>query len=226
MNLQLLYLFLFLGLLILLIGITELLHRYFKFKPETSRKFLHVSGGLMCLPAPHFFKSHWWILVLASLSFILLLVTFLMNKLQSVHKTERKSIGSIIFPIPVYFCFLTAELLHNNLYFYLPISLLTISDTTAEIAGNRWGPATRQFFSGQKTLAGTIGFFVTAMFVCFGWLYYYDIRGTTIILLTVILSVATSLTELVTLKGWDNLTVPIVANVILWIFFTITTSAW
>jgi phytol kinase len=218
MNPQLLYLFMFLGLLILLIGITELLHRFFKLKAETSRKFLHVSGGLLCLPAPRFFDSHWWVLILASLSFILLLVTFLKNMLQSVHKTERKSIGSIIFPIPVYFCFLAAELLQNNLYYYLPISLLTISDTTAEIAGNRWGHLTKRFFKEQKTLAGTIGFFVTALAVCYGWLYCYNFPVMNIVLLTILISIVTSVTELVTLKGWDNLTVPLVANVILWAF--------
>jgi phosphatidate cytidylyltransferase/phytol kinase len=126
MDSQLLALFIFLGILLLLIGITELLYRRFKIPAEASRKFLHVSGGLLCLFLPVFFSSHWWVLTLALLSFLLLLITYLNNMLHSVHKTKRYSIGSIIFPISAYFCFLTADMIDNNLFFFLPVSLLTI----------------------------------------------------------------------------------------------------
>src|SRR5688572_23930019 len=98
MNPQLLALFIFLGILLLLIGITEFLYRRFKIPAEVSRKFLHVSGGLICLLLPVFFSSHWWVLMLALLSFLLLLVTYLKDMLHSIHKTKRYSIGSIIFP--------------------------------------------------------------------------------------------------------------------------------
>ncbi len=214
MNPQLLALLIFLGILLLLIGISELIYRVFKLPAETSRKFLHVSGGLTCLLLPRFFTSHWWILALTSSAFLLLFSTYLMNRLHSVHKTRRNSIGSIIFPIPVYFCFLAAETLHNNLFFYLPVSLLAISDTSAEIAGTRWGHLTRQFFNGQKTLAGTLAFFGSALVICFGWLSYYDLPVQKIIMGTLFISIVASLAELVTLKGWDNLTIPVIAGII------------
>lgn len=219
MNSQLLALFVFLGVLLLLIGITELLYRRFKIPAEGSRKFLHVSGGLLCLLLPLFFASHWWVLVLASLSFLLLLITYLTNMLQSVHKTKRYSIGSVIFPIPVYFCFLFADRIDNNLFFLLPISLLTISDTAAEIAGKRWGHLGKQFFNGQKTLAGTIAFLITAIFICIGWLCYFDFAVHQIVIMTLILSVSASVMELLTLRGWDNLTMPVITVFLLWILY-------
>jgi phytol kinase len=217
-NSQLLALFIFLGILLLLIGISELLYRFFRLPAETSRKFLHVSGGLTCLLLPRFFTSHWWILALTSSAFLLLFITYIMNMLQSVHKTKRNSIGSIIFPIPVYFCFLAADTFHNNLFFYLPVSLLAISDTSAEIAGTRWGHLTKQFFDGQKTLAGTLAFFGTALIICFGWLSYYHLPARSLIVSGLVISITTSLAELVTLKGWDNLTIPVIAGIILWFF--------
>jgi phytol kinase len=215
---QLLVFFIFLGILLILIGISELLYRVFRLPAETSRKFLHVSGGLTCLLLPRFFTSHWWILALTASAFLLLFSTYLMNRLQSVHKTKRNSIGSIIFPIPVYFCFLVAETSNNSLFFYLPVSLLAISDTSAEIAGTRWGNLTKQFFNGQKTLAGTLAFFGTALLICFGWLSYYNLPVQNIIVGTLFISIAASLTELITLKGWDNMTVPVIAGIIIWFF--------
>lgn len=218
MNPQLLALLIFLGILLVLIGISELIYRFFRLPAETSRKFLHVSGGLTCLLLPGFFSSPWWILALTSSAFLLLFATFLMKMLNSVHKTKRNSIGSVIFPIPVYFCFLAADILHNNLLFYLPVSLLAISDTSAEIAGTRWGHLTKQFFNGQKTLAGTMAFFVTALIICISWLSYFHLPIQSIIIGTLVISIGAALAELVTLKGWDNLTIPVIAGTFIWFF--------
>lgn len=211
MNLQLLYLLVFLMLLLLLIGITELLHRVAKLPAEQSRKFLHVSGGIMCLLLPHFFNSHWWVLGLAFPSFCLLFFTYRKKLLASIHQTKRYSVGSIIFPIPVYLCFLSAELMHNDLFYFIPVSLLTISDTSAEMAGIKWGLLGKQFFDGQKTIIGSLAFALSSLIICFSWLYLYaDCGFLHALALSVILSIVTSITELVTLRGWDNLSVPIV----------------
>src|SRR5690349_14235552 len=102
MNSQVLSLLVFLGLLSALTLITELLHRVFRLPVEQSRKFLHVSGGLMCLLFPRFFTSHWWLLPLAVISFLLLFITRQRKMLNSIHKTRRRTVGSILFPIPVY----------------------------------------------------------------------------------------------------------------------------
>ncbi|HTD94072.1 MAG TPA: hypothetical protein VK644_09680 [Chitinophagaceae bacterium] len=214
---QLLSLLLFLGLLGFLIVVAELLHRRWRLPAEQSRKFLHVSGGLICLLFPVFFHSHWWLLPLAVISFLVLLISYRKSWLGSIHQTKRRSIGSVIFPIPVYGCFLLAELMHDDLFFYLPISLLTVSDTAAEIAGHRWGHAGRSFFNGQKTLVGALAFFITAIPVSFCWLHCnnrFDIPHA--LLYAVFIAGVAALTELVTLNGWDNLSVPAAVCVIYW----------
>src|SRR4051812_14419108 len=136
---QLLWIVIFLGILTGLIAITEMLHRYFKWPVEQSRKFIHVAGGLLSLLLPRFFTSHWPVLILASIAFVLLFVTYRKKLLPSVHQVKRQTVGSVLFPLPVYGCFLIASLKENYLLFYLPISLLAIADTAAEIGGNKWG---------------------------------------------------------------------------------------
>ena len=221
MNSQLLWLLVFLLLLVVLIGISELLHRKLKVKPEHSRKFLHVSGGLMCLLFPSIFNSHWWLLVLAVIAFSILLITYRKKLLPSVHQTKRYSLGSVLFPIPVYLCFLFAELQQNFLFFYIPVSLLAISDTATETGGNEWGHKTKQFFAGQKTLAGSISFFITAFLVCFIWLNFVTLfPAAEAIKISLIISISTAITETVTLHGWDNLSVPAVATVVLYCFLS------
>lgn len=222
MNLQVLWLLVFLLLLVVLIAIAELLHRKFHVKPEHSRKFLHVSGGLMCLGFPSIFDSHWWVLGLVVVAFILLLITYRKKLLPSVHQTKRFSLGSVLFPIPVYFCFLFAQLQQNSLFFYVPVSLLVFSDTAAEIGGNIWGHKTKQFFGGQKTLAGSITFFITAFLVCFLWLNPVSLfPASEAIKVSLFISLCTAIAETVTLHGWDNLSIPAVATAVLYSFLYI-----
>ena len=175
----------------------------------------------MCLLFPSIFSTHWWLLILAVIAFTILFVTYKTKQLASIHQTKRYSVGSILFPVPIYLCFLIAEKSGNNLYFYLPVSLLAISDTAAEIGGNLWGQHTRGFFKGQKTLAGSLCFLITAIIVCLGWLY----AGTTLSLSTVLLfsfviSLFAAITETITLHGWDNLSVPAITILLVSLLLT------
>lgn len=220
MNSQLLWLMIFLLMLVVLISISELLHRKFKVRSEQSRKFLHVSGGLMCLLFPSMFTSHWWLLALATIAFVILLITYKRKLLPSVHQTKRYSLGSVLFPIPVYLCFVFAEIQGDVLFYYIPVSLLAIADTSAEIGGNFWGHKTRNFFDGQKTFAGTLSFLFTSFIVCFVWLNVISLfPATEAIKISLFVAVITAITETITLHGWDNLSVPAVAIAVLWIFF-------
>lgn len=216
MNKQLLWLLVFLGLLLLLIIISELLHRRLNWKPEQSRKFLHVSGGMMCLFFPSLFSSNWWVLSLATVAFVILLITYKRKMLPSVHLTKRYSVGSVLFPVPVYLCFLCAQLKGNDLFFYLPVSLLAIADTVAEAGGNKWGHLTKSFFNGQKTLAGSFSFLVSAIIICailLGPVYHLPLQDALFIGSLIILF--STIAELVTLHGWDNLSMPAVTLAIL-----------
>jgi phytol kinase len=219
MNQQLLWLLFFLGLLLILIIVSEVLHKYLKWTTEQSRKFLHFSGGIMCLLFPRIFVSHWWVLALAIVAFALLFVTYKRKMLPSVHKTQRYTLGSVLFPIPVYACFLLAKIKNNDLFFYLPVSLLAISDTAAEIGGNRWGHLTKQFFGGQKTLAGSVCFFITALMVNAGWLYFgFHLPVSEVIKTGLLITVFATVAELVILHGWDNISVPAVTACVLCFF--------
>lgn len=170
----------------------------------------------MCLLIPSAFTSHWYVLGLSVSAFTLLLFTYRKKMLAAIHKVKRNSVGSVLFPVPVYACFLLATLEHNMALYYIPISLLAISDTAAELGGQQWGYRTRKFFNGQKSLAGALSFFLTALPVSAGWLYFgYDLSSANVLLVALVLSMFTCIAELVTLHGWDNLSVPAIALVIL-----------
>jgi len=213
MGQQTIYAIIFLSLFLLLVAIAHLLYRIFRVSPEVSRKFLHVTGGILALCSPLFFRSHWWILLLCSLAFLLLLFTYIKRLLPSIHQTKRKSIGSVVYPIPIYFCFLVASDKSNDLLFYLPVSLLTISDTMAELGGKTWGMRSRKLMYSQKSIVGSISFAISALLMCVVWGVVFNLPLQEMIVLSIATTLMATITEVISTRGLDNITVPLVALV-------------
>ena len=209
MRQQTIYAMIFLGIFLLLVLVAHVLYKIFGVSTETSRKFLHVSGGFLALSSPLFFTSHWWVLMLCSLAFLLLLFTYIRHWLPSIHQTRRKSIGSVIYPIPIYLCFLIASQKNNTLLFYLPISLLTISDTIAELGGRRWGKASGNLMNSQKTVAGSISFAISALVISIAWQMKSNDSLMQITIISLTITVIATVTEMVSTRGLDNITVPL-----------------
>lgn len=208
MGRQYLYALIFLLIFSMLIFFTHVLHNTFKVRSEVSRKFIHVSGGILTLFFFHYFTSHWLVLMLCCVALILLIFTFLKDQLPGIHKTKRISYGSLFFPIPVYICFFAALQFNNALLFYLPISVLTFSDTAAEWGGRKWGNNSISFFNKQKTLAGSACFAVSAFIVSIVWLFIFKDHFSKSLLISVAIAVIVSAIELISLNGFDNITVP------------------
>lgn len=204
---------------LLLVVTAHLLHTKLQIPVDSSRKFLHISGGMLALCMPLILPTHWWVLALCLLAFFLLLFTYLLNYLQGIHGTKRKSIGSIIFPIPVYVCFLCSEIWNSNLLFYLPICLLTLADPIAEWGGKKWGHLTISFFNHQKTLAGTICFAIAAFVLSLFISIAYTRLPIEILMTSIAVPVVSGLSELISLRGWDNITVPLSSLLILLLMF-------
>ena len=211
MDQQIVYAVIFLCIFLLLVGISHLLHSWFNVSSENSRKFLHVSGGFLALCSPLFFTSHWWVLVLCSLALLLLFTTYVMHWLPAVHQTRRKSIGSVVYPIPVYICFFVAMYKSNHLLFYLPVSLLTVSDTMAELGGKKWGARSKQLMKKQKTMAGSISFAVSALIISLVWSGAVNLPLRQIALISITITLIATTAEMISTKGWDNITVPLSA---------------
>jgi len=219
MSLEILATIILLSLFLVLIITTNYLYKHRGWSSETSRKFIHVSGGVLCLAGFRFIHSHWYVLVLCSIAIAILLVTFIKKSLPSIHKTRRISFGSILFPIPVYFCFLASKYWNNEVFFYLPVFLLTISDTLAEWGGNKWGHRTTSFFDNQKTLAGSLCFAVSSFIICIFAIFYFITPSPGLLIgYSFVLMLTTTVAELITLRGFDNITVPAASLILLHLF--------
>lgn len=210
------------GIAILLI-FNELAYRRLDAKGEVTRKFAHFSSILATMPFPYIFPSHWYVLVLALIFTAVLYLTKNGKQLQSIHDIERKSVGSYMMPISIYFTFLISTLLDNKFVYILPMLILAISDPMAAILGmniKKYNGRIKLFgYKLNKTWIGSGAFLVSSFVISvIAYYFHFGVFDLNAFWLSLAVCVTTTLIELTSWRGLDNLGIPISGVVILVLF--------
>jgi dolichol kinase len=207
----------------LLLVFNELNYRRLNVKGEITRKFAHFSSALATVPFPYIFPSHWYVLVLALLFAAVLFFTQNGKLLKSIHDITRKSIGSYLIPLSIYITFLISNLLENKFIYILPMLILAVCDPMAAILGinikNYNGRIKILGKKLNKTWLGSGGFLVTSFVISIIALYFnrgvFDLKT---FWLALAIAVVTTLAELFSWRGSDNLSIPLSAVLVLVLF--------
>ncbi|SUJ15048.1 Cytidylyltransferase family [Sphingobacterium spiritivorum] len=211
------------GLFLSLFAVAELLYHCCKVRAEFTRKIVHAGTGLLALLFPLMLDNHWWVLVLCTSFTILLICSVHFRLLRSIHAIDRRSVGSLAYPVAVYGCYLSYTFLNNQLiYYYLPILILAISDPLAALSGKRWPLGAYQIRGAHKTMLGSLFFFISAYLImlvsCL--IFRYPLQGQELLVLA-LLSIITALTEALSRDGYDNVTIPFAVSAGFYIFDTL-----
>jgi len=199
--------------IILLLAFNELNYRMFKMKGEVTRKFAHFAATLAVVPFPYIFDNHWYILVLALIFFAALFVTQRIKQLNSIHDIQRKSMGSYLLPLAIYSTFLLSNKLDNKFIYILPMLILAISDPMAAIVGMSLTKNNHKIvifgIRTKKSLFGSGAFLISSFIISILALYFnrgiFDLKTFWLALLIAFVS---TLSELISWRGSDNLTIP------------------
>ena len=219
---QLIIVFLFMTGFGMIILISEFAHKRWSINPEYTRKFAHMLSCLSSLILIFTITSHWYILFLGSIFFLILFIGRRQGYFNSIDSVSRKTMGSYILPVAIYCVFYLASTSNSLLIFVLPVLILGISDPLAGLFGVYYKAETRnvvfQGYDFEKTFLGSFVFFSSAFLVSGVTLYFFDFELPKILFLSIVLAGLTTLIELVTPYGLDNLSVPVFAAILLlWI---------
>jgi phytol kinase len=210
--------------IVLLAG--EAIYRIFKRGPQVSRNFSHLAAGLITLPYPWLFTSHWWVLLLAIQSSLVLYTTRALKILPSHHRIAGNSLGSYLFFASVYFCFIVSFHTKREELFVLPLLVLSFSDVAAALAGRNLGKRTirrsKSANGEHKTYAGSVAFFVTALVMIFLSLnYLMTWSPATLFSVSFLLASLSTATEAISPLGTDNFFVPLIILITMQIIYII-----
>lgn len=200
---------------LLLFASSELMYHKFKVKPEITRKYVHFLTGFITLLFPFMLNNHWFVLLLCSLFAGLLVLSKVFRFLPSINKISRESVGSFLYPALVYFCYFISDLFGSKIYFYIPILILAVADPFAAFFGKKWPLGQYTVFGHSKTLVGSTAFFLCSLATVIITFWFNEFIVFKKIPIAFVLALSTTLIEAVSHKGYDNLTIPGTALLIL-----------
>jgi phytol kinase len=177
---------------------------------EVQRKLVHISTGLFALTLPWLFPDRWPVYVLIALTLgVMLVLRMPSSRLGStLHGVKRQSYGDLLLAISVGLCLFLVE---DQLFLYvLPIAVLTLADAAAALAGSTYG---RRFFTvedGQKSIEGSVVFFVVTLLIAVVCLLLMtSFPPLNIIVVAVMVAAFGTLVEAASWRGFDNFFLPL-----------------
>ncbi len=201
----------------MLIFIAELWRKLGSPSAEATRKVVHIGSGFGCGMMPFVLNSAWSVFFLALVFVSVFAITRQMGLLPSLHGVQRKTQGSLYYPIAVLIVFILSS--HTPAIYLASILVLALADGAAAMIGTHYGVHRYRCGPGVRSVEGSVAFCVVS----------YLAISTTLLLLTEIapshvcavsLGVALVLTmvESMSFYGTDNLSVPVGASLLLGYF--------
>ncbi|HEX9670435.1 MAG TPA: hypothetical protein VGC93_13260 [Thermoanaerobaculia bacterium] len=202
------------GVFLALLGGAELWRRCGRPNPEWTRKLVHVGGGLTCLLFPFMVERLWIILALALAMTGIFTAAARLGLLASLHGVERPSRGAEYYPLAIFLVLLLAG---ERTWLYLAaILVLAVADAFAALVGSRYGVVRYQVQDESKTLEGSLVFLLIAFLaIHLPTLLMTDLARPVCVLAAVLVAVLVTGFEAISLRGADNLFVPMAVVVVL-----------
>jgi len=210
---------------LLLFTAAELLYHIAGMKAEHTRRLVHVGTGLLTLLFPVCFIHLWQAIIICGTFLLLLLLSSRLKLLPSINAVARKSWGSVLYPVAVagvfaFYLYMQRLPVHFHAYvfFFLPVLIMAVCDPIAAVAGQRFRP--KQAKAGSKTIAGMLAFFVTAFLLSLLLLATMQVRPVpwfSVAVFSLVMAMLTATTEFRSRRGTDNLTVPAMAALVLFL---------
>ncbi|MHA1195182.1 MAG: diacylglycerol/polyprenol kinase family protein [Promethearchaeota archaeon] len=205
-----------------------------------ARKAVHLFAGLSVLSTPYY-SWPWWAVFIASSLTILTLLSSKKSKVKqlkdlyySIGEEEEEQVGYL--QGPFHYCLSITLLITFFVIFapdqmYFPISgilLMIISDTLASIIGKKYGRIKIKvpWVHSIRTLEGSAAFFISGFLLC---LFAFTVLGVSnpltqahisielALLYSLITSAFATLVEIISPSTWDDLTVPIITTLVIFL---------
>lgn len=203
------------GLIFATIFVTaEVWRRRWQANPELTRKTVHLLGGVACILFPFLIHSTWILFALALLLTAILAWGARTSQIKSLMDVNRASRGSECYPAAIFLVYLIAR---DRLWLYTSsLLVLAVADAFAALIGTRYGVLLYDIEDSKKSLEGSLAFLILAFLsIHLPLLLLADFPRSTTVLAALLVALLVTGFEAVSLRGWDNLFVPVGVAMIL-----------
>lgn len=195
-------------------------------RKDTCRKFVHAAMGLVVLFIQFF--DHTWIALIPPLIFTVVnLADLYFGIFSQIQGEEKGNVGTVLYPISY---IILIWIFHQTQWWGLAVlGILTMAfgDAAASIIGRKYGKTTYLVNGEPRSYAGSAAMFIVTFILSIIILIAYGnqlgiatLPGTILASSIFISLIATSI-EALSIKGTDNLTVPLFTALAAWILFAL-----
>lgn len=195
-----------------LFAIVELLDRSWRVDREWTRKLAHVGAGLIALLAPLLFHTPWPMLVLTASFAGLLLASRRIGILVPLHPRGRRGEGDIVYAAGIYAAFALAD---DTIGFQTAVLILALADPAAALAGRAFGRRRFRAVGTTRSLEGSLAFAAVAFVIAVALFGLAGLSLGAVLIRAIGLAAATSAVEAASPAGLDNVTIPLMATLVL-----------
>jgi phytol kinase len=183
-------------------------------EPEWTRKLVHVGGVVPCLLLPICVDSLWVVVALGATLVVTLALGKKLGLLHCLTGVERRGHGSEYYPLAISLIYL---LTLGRFHLYVAALLtLCIADAFAALIGSSYGRLRYQVQGHTKSLEGSLTFFLIAFLAThLPLLLLTDLPRPVCVLSAVLTALLVTGFEAVSLRGTDNLFIPLGVFVVL-----------
>lgn len=200
------------------IGIVIIAAKFFeKAGEETSRKFIHIMLANWWFIAMHFFTNVFWA-SLVPMSFVFInYISYKKNLISVMERKEQDGLGTVYYAISLLIISIIAfGIIKKPEIGLCPILIMGYGDGLAAVIGKSIKSYEYKILETKKSIAGSTTMFLISFIILA--IFLYTTGNNLWILKSIILAVILTIVEAISIKGTDNLTIPVLACIILAIF--------
>jgi len=194
--------------IVLLVAGAELGRRWLEIPGRLTRLTVHVGSGALVALAPLIFSARWWPVGLAAAALVCLTVCRWQGWLPAIHAARPDSYGTSWFALATLILYLTAW--STPWLVTIPLLVMAFADAAGVILGERrYVLPLPEGFSGKSWDGSLAVFAVTGLTVTLGWEAFGRGSITEGLLIGLACASVGAVTEALSRRGTDNLTLPL-----------------
>jgi phytol kinase len=194
----------------------EVWHRSLRPSLETTRKFVHLGTGLICLTFPFLFTTAWSLVALVAVFAPMMAGARALGLFVCITGVKRRSEGGLFFLGAIWLVFWIGSSTAHPEFYGASVLVLAVGDALAALVGERFGRHPYRVEDSRRSFEGSAAFLLSATAILFLSLWLGGGREFGMALLSALyVSAILAVLEAVSLQGSDNLWIPLASMAIL-----------
>lgn len=186
-----------------------------KYGEEASRKYIHIILANWWLIAMAFFKGALWAAFVPATFVVINYISYKKDLIKVMERNEenKDGFGTVYYAISLLILALITFYNNNPFIGLFGIFVMGYGDGFAAIFGKKIKSFKYKVGNKEKSVAGSLTMFIITLIFSLGALLY--LKTGMIIIKAIALSIILTIIEGVSIKGTDNITVPLSASLLL-----------